>query len=123
MNPLGLSSFSFEHYTNHWALGCPRPPTRSMQISYQKLPPHRTDERPDASQSISVSHERPKRSLERAYGGSRCGCLEVSFERVDENALDSVVAQVSRFSRKKKKEISQNFHSQFVESENVLTAI
>lgn len=30
--------FSFEHYTNHWALGCPRPPTRSMQIFNQKLP-------------------------------------------------------------------------------------
>ncbi len=38
MNPLGLSSFSFEHYTNHWALSCPRPPTQSMQISYQKPP-------------------------------------------------------------------------------------
>lgn len=65
--------------------------------------PHHTDERPNASESISVSHERPKRSLERAYGGSRCGCLEVSFERVDEYALDSVITQVTVFSLKKKR--------------------
>lgn len=65
--------------------------------------PRCTDERPDASESISVSHERPKRPLERAYGGSRFGRLEVSFERVDEFVLDSVVAQVTVFSRKKRK--------------------
>lgn len=62
--------------------------------------PHHTDERPNASESISVSHERPKRSLERAYGGSRCGCLEVSFERVDEYGLDSVVAFSKPIGRK-----------------------
>lgn len=54
-------------------------------------------ERPDASETISISHERAKRSLERAYGGSRCGRLEVNFERADEYALDSVVAQVMFF--------------------------
>ncbi len=81
-------------------------PTRSR--------PRCTDERPDASESISVSHERPKWSLERAYGGSRCGCSEVSFERVDEFALYSVA-------QSKEDEISPNFHSQLEESESVLT--
>lgn len=59
---------------------------------------HHTDERPNASESISVSHERPKRSLERAYGGSRCDCLEVSFEREWMNMLWIQLLQKSLYS-------------------------
>ncbi len=106
-------SFIFFLWTLHQPLG-PQLPQTSNTVYANILPEAALAVRMRDQMHLKVSHERPKRSLERAYGGSRCGCSEVSFERVDEFALYSVA-------QSKEDEISPNFHSQLEESESVLT--
>lgn len=97
-------SFVLFLWTLHQPLG-PRLPQTSNTVYANSQPEAALTIRKRDQMHLKVSAflTRPIRSLERAYGGSRCGCLEVSFERVDEYALDSVVTQVTVFFLKKKK--------------------